>query len=246
MAIEKIRLADGTEINVEEWLRWPLFSSGLGQGNVNGVAPFVGAGGQLRLFEYVVGDNLPSLGTPAGAPFQAGVTDTNQVVRGKINHDEGFICFNLTYEPFALDRDPAYGDQVDDTISAPQPMLSGTNLRRLQTQMLLEMTVGAGITKPRVSAPLEYYGQHIGPTVATSGDALTQVGPAPVNNIALDFGTGGPVSPHNTRRWHLPVKIDANRDMFVALRSPEGEIIGMDQDWRIRVYMDGLKRRPVA
>ena len=241
MAIEKLRLADGTEINVEEWLMWPLFSSGLGQGNLNGGAPFVGAGGQLRLFEYVIGDNLPQLGNPAGAPFQAGVTDTNQVVRGKINHDEGFICFNLTYEAFALDADPEYGP-APEIISAPQPMLSGTNLRRLQTQMLLELTVGAGITKPRVSAPLEYYGQHIGPTTAASGDILDDAGA----NIALDFGTGGPVSPHNTRRWHLPVKIDANRDMFAALRSPGGEIIGMDQDWRIRVYLDGLKRRPVA
>jgi len=244
MAIERIKLADGTEISVEEWLTWPLFSSGLGQGNVTGAAPFFGAGGQLRLFEYVVGDNLPTLGNPVGGPVQAGVTDTNQVVRGKINHDEGFICFNLTYEAFGLTASPTLDPQVGDpVVAADPPWLSGTNLRRLQTQMLLELTVGAGITKPRVSAPLEYYGQHAGASVMASGDILdTGVGP----NIALDYGTGGPVSPHNTRRWHLPVKIDANRDMYVSLRSPEGEIVGMSQDWRIRVYMDGLKRRPIA
>jgi len=233
MAIEKIKLADGTEINVEEWLMWPLFSTGIGEATGGN-----GVGGELRLFEYIVGDNLPQLGTPAGAPIAAGVADTNQVVRGKINHDEGFICFNLTYEVFALETTAA----VQAKVYGPEPIFTGTNLRRMQRDCMLEMFVGAGITKPQVSAPLEYYGQGVGAVAFGSGDQF-ETG---ATDIALDYGTGGPICPQNQRRWHLPVKIDADRDMFVSLRTPEGAIRGLTQDWRLRVYMDGLKRRPVA
>lgn len=239
MAIEKIRLADGTEINVEEWLMWPLFSTGLGQ-SVNGN----GVGGELRLFEYIVGDNLPQLGTPVGTPLQAGPSETNQVVRGKINHDEGFICFNMTYAAFSLETDPAYNTV---NVSAPEPILAGTNLRRMQRDCMLELFVGAGITKPQVSAPLEYYGQGLGAVAFGSGDGLDgSGGVAGATNIALDYGTGGPITPHNQRRWHLPVKIDADRDIYASLRTPEGVIRGLTQDWRLRVTLDGLKRRPVA
>jgi hypothetical protein len=241
MAIEKIRLADGTEINVEEWLMWPLFSTGLGQSDgTNGV------GGELRLFEYIVGDNIPQLGVPVGTPLQAGPSETNQVVRGKINHDEGFICFNMTYAAFSLESDPAYPDpQAGPNVSAPEPILAGTNLRRMQRDCMLELFVGAGITKPQVSAPLEYYGQGLGAVAFGSGDGLTVTGPG-ATNVALDYGTGGPITPHNQRRWHLPVKIDADRDIYASLRTPEGAIRGLTQDWRLRVTLDGLKRRPVA
>ena len=124
MAIEKIKLADGTEINVEEWLMWPLFSTGLGQATGGN-----GVGGELRFFEYIVGDNLPQLGTPAGTPLQAGPADTNQVVRGKINHDEGFIVFNMTYDVFALTDTP---EVVTDRVQATAPIFTGTNLRRIR------------------------------------------------------------------------------------------------------------------
>lgn len=251
MAIEKIRLTDGTEINVEEWLHWPLFSTGLGQGNVNGNGN--GAGGELRLFQYVVGDKLPQMGSLGltGSAATAGVSDTNQVVRGKINHDEGFIAFNITYEPFALAADPSFGEPGNTDITAVDPILSGTNLRRLQKDVLLELFVGAGITKPMASAPLSYYGQGLGAAAFSSGDGLlvniAQGGGNPnITNLALDYGTGGPVTPDNQRRWHLPIKIDADRDVYVSLKTPAGSIIGLDQSWRMRVYMDGLKRRAVA
>lgn len=237
MAIEKIRLNDGTEINIDEWLQWPLFSTGLGEATGGN-----GVGGELRLFEYIVGDNLPLLGNPVGSPLQAGVTDTNQVVRGKINHDEGFICFNMTYEVFALENSPAFGVTNE---AAAEPIFSGTNLRRMQRDCMLELFVGAGISKPQVSAPLEYYGQGVGAVAFGSGDGLTIANGA-VTNLALDYGTGGPICPQNQRRWHLPIKIDADRDIYASLRTPEGTIRGLTQDWRLRVYLDGLKRRPVA
>lgn len=248
MAIEKIRLADGTEINVEEWLHWPLFSTGIGQGDIGGNA--LGAGGQIRIFTYIVGDKIPTLGVVTPTPV-AGIADTNQVVRGKINHDEGFIAFDMTYEPFALSRDPSFGEPGSTDITAVDPILSGTNLRRLQKDVLMELFVGAGITKPMASAPLAYYSQSCGAAAFSSGDGLlvsiAQGGGAPnISNLALDYGTGGPVTPNNQRRWNLPIKIDADRDTYVGLRTPGGQIVGLDQSWRLRVYMDGLKRRAVA
>jgi hypothetical protein len=76
--------------------------------------------------------------------------------------------------------------------------------------------------------------------------SIAQGGGPNISNLALDYGTGGPVWPDNQRRWNLPIKIDADRAAYVALKTPGGQITGLDQSWRLRVYMDGLKRRAVA
>lgn len=239
MTIEKIRLLDGTVIDVEEWLSWPLYSTLIGQST---------AGGSLRVFTYTVGENIPTLGTPAGAPFPAGITDTNQIVPGRVSHDEGYIIFAMTYEPFAVDTgdnfDPPYSAPANNVASAQGPTLSGVNLRRLQKDVLLSWVVGAGIDKPQIKAPLSYYGQGAGAEAYGSGDALA-VGVGAITTLALDYGTAGPPTPSNQRRYVLPIKIDADRDIYAMWETPLGFVGGMDQDYRIRISLDGLKRRPL-
>jgi hypothetical protein len=245
MTVDKIRLLDGTVIDIDEWLSWPLYSTLIGASDgVNG------AGGEVRLFTYTVGENIPTLGAPAGAPFPAGICDTNQIVPGRISHDEGYIVFSMTYEPFALDTgdntDPAFGAPANNIASAMGPILSGANLRRLQADVLLSWVVGAGIDKPQIKAPLSYFGQGAGAEAYGSGDALA-VGIGAITALALDYGTGGTPCPSNQRRYALPVKIDADRDVYAKWEtpSPDGTIRGLNQNYRVRVTLDGLKRRPL-
>lgn len=245
MTVDKIKLLDGTVVEVDEWLSWPLYSSMIGASDGAN-----GAGGDVRIFTYTVGENIPTLGAPAGGPFPAGITDTNQIIPGRISHDEGYIIFSMTYEPFAVDTgdntDPPYAAPANNVVSAVGPTLSGTNLRRLQKDMLLSFVVGAGIDKPQIKAPLSYFGQGPGAEVYASGDALA-VGIGAVTALALDYGSGGQPYPGNQRAFALPVKIDADRDVYAKLETPtdSGLIDGLDQTYRLRITLDGLKRRPL-
>ena len=120
---------------------------------------------------------------------------------------------------------------------------------------LAELFVGAGITKPMASAPLEYYGQGIGAVAYGSGDALT-IAQGGATSLNLNYGTGGSINPRNNQnRWQLPVYIHSDRVMFVKLFTPNGagiagnstgDMAANNQAFQLKVYMDGLKRRPVA
>ncbi|MHC4717523.1 MAG: hypothetical protein ACYS5V_11170, partial [Planctomycetota bacterium] len=112
--------------------------------------------------------------------------------------------------------------------------------------------IGANINKPMASAPLAYYGQGIGAVAFGSGDAMA-IADGPSLALNLDYGTAGSISPENQRRWQLPVYIHSDRVMYARLRTPGGAGVAgtgsmrdIDQDYQLKVYLDGLKRRPVA
>lgn len=242
MAINKIRIpqeAGGGEFNLAEWLHWPLYSA------VEGAAA---TAVDLRAFSYVVGQNVPQTPFISTGPRNSTRSDTNQVRASGINHDEAFICFSITYEHFALEgsdnQDSIYNVPPLDNM-AVAPILSGTNLRTMQRDMLMELFVGANITKPMASAPFAYFGQGIGAVAYGSGDALAIANGA-ATSLNLNYGTGGSINPQrNQRAWDLPVEIAPDRVMYVRLRTPAGAL-AVDQDWRLKIWLDGLKRRPVA
>jgi hypothetical protein len=245
MSIDRIKLPDGREVELTEWLHWPQFSTAEGQGGIGSAADALGLGNgaaiNLRLFTYVVGQQIPQAGTPASGKRQATESDTNQVARARMNQDEAYLAFSMTYEVFALGDDTDIPGLVNN-VQALEPVLTGTNLRRLQRDCMLELYVGARIQKPQARAPLSYYGQGVGAVAWGSGDQLN-TGADVVNQ---SYGTAGYISPLNQRRWNLPIYVHSDRVMYAKLHSPVGQISGLSQDWRFRLYMDGLKRRPVA
>lgn len=240
MAIQRVRLPNGQSYNLEEWLHWPNYSvvEGVAAANVN-----------LRAFSYVVGQNVPQAGAVSTGARAATDADTNQVSRSRINHDEAFIVFSITNEYWALEGttndDSTFAvPPLDDAATAP--ILSGTNLRHIQRSMMQELFIGANISKPMASAPFEYYGQGIGAVAYGSGDALAIANGA-ATALNLNYGTAGDINPkRNQRQFILPVFIHSDRVMYVKLSTPAGAIAGLNQDWRIKVILDGMKRRPVA
>jgi hypothetical protein len=226
MAIKKVHLPNGEEIVIDEWLHWPQYS----------VIEFAaGVSLNLRAFTYVVGQRVPNQGL---APRNATEADTNQVARTRMNHDEAYLAYSLTYEAFALSD--AFLDPPGNAIlGAPAPAMLSQNLRRLQRDLVIELVVGAGIDKPQFRAPFSWVDQGVGAPAYTSGDGVAA-------GVQFSYGTAGDISPKSQRRWMLPIFIASDRVFYVKLQSFPGAIVDLTQDVSLKVYLDGLKRRPVA
>lgn len=241
-AIRSVRIGD-QEFALDEWSHWPLYTT-VEAARSTVVAP---VSVSLRGFSYIVGQTVPKAGNLVQRT--ATVADTNQATRARINRDEAYICFAMTYEVFALEAANGTFDNNSSYLTPPldeeaaQPLLTGTNLRMMQMQLMLELFLGANITKPMASAPLSWYGQSAGTWVSGAGDAVTIANGAAAA-INLNYGTAGMLSADNQRRWMLPVEINSDTPMYSKLSSPLG-VLDVDQDWRMRQYLDGLKRRPV-
>jgi hypothetical protein len=244
MAIKQVKLPDGRIIIIDEWLQWPIYST---------IEIARNATIDLRAFSYVVGDRVPQTApAPTGAAVanrNSSQSDTNQVAKSRMNHDEAFVAFGLTYEHFALLNATVYANAPAD-VPATRPILTGTDLRKLQMDCMLEVVVGAGINKPQISAPFAYYGQSIGSPAYASGDAV-DVAVAGSISMNFNYGTAGAVQPSNQRRWQLPVYIHSDRVFSAKMTSPigpPGTSAGrvLDQDVQLKFYLDGIKRRPVA
>lgn len=229
MAIKKVHLPDGSDVVIDEWLHWPTFST---------IEFAAGVALNLRAFTYVQGQNVPQQGAIPGGPRTATETDTNQVSRTRMNHDEAYLVYAITYEHFAL-TNAEIELQPANILQAPAPVLLSQNLRRLQRDCVVELLVGAGIRKPQLRAPFAWIGQSAGAPAYTSGDQVNA-------NTAFSYGTGGQICAKNQRSLQLPIFIQSDRVMFLTMRSEYGAIADLTQAVRLRWYLDGLKRRPVA
>lgn len=224
MAIKKVRLPDGSEVVIDEWLHYQQFST----------VEFAAAlQVNLRAFTYVQGQVVPQQGL---AQRNATESDTNQVAKTRMNQDEAYLCYALTYEHFAL-TDASFGEGPA-TLQAAAPVLLSQNLRRLQRDLVVELVVGANVTKPQARMPFSHLGQSVGAPAWSSTQALGA-------NTAFSYGTAGQVQATNQRRFQLPVYIASDRVFYLGLRSYQA-IADLTQAVRLRFYMDGLKRRPVA
>ncbi len=228
MAIKKVHLPDGSEVVIDEWLHWPQFS----------VVEFAAASTiNIRAFTYVQGQRVPQVGAVPGGARTATSTDTNQVARTRMNHDEAYLAYSITYEHFALSD--ATATASPSIILAPTPLLLSQNLRRLQRDIVVELVVGAGIDKPQFRAPMSWIGQGPGAPAYGSGDTVAA-------GFQISYGTAGDPAPKDQRKWNLPIFIQSDRVMYLQMTSFPGAIADLSQAVRIRWYLDGLKRRPVA
>lgn len=230
-SLNKVRLRDGTEVAIAEWLHQPRYS----------VCEFTSTSAvSLYLFNYVRGQPVSHIGTTAR---NATDMDTNMVKRKSMNMDEALIVMAITYEVFSLtDQTNGSGQTV-----ALTPMISSVNLRRLQFQGLFELYVGANIKKPQFQCPFEWVRQSIGTPAWVSGDAGNIV-------TRTDYGTGGEISAKNQELLKLPIYIGGfgqqarpGNSMFFQGKFSNpvtGAFTGLTQDVQLRFHLDGLGKRP--
>jgi len=226
MAMQAYRLPDGQEVVFDEWIHWPVFST-VEWASTSAV--------NLRAFTYVVGQRVPSVGLTAR---NADESDTNMVAKGRMNWDESFRVFSMTYETFGISDGRIAGSTISNIV-AENPLFSALNLRRLQRDLMIELIVGADIEKPAVKAPFAYYHQGPGPWIFPSGDVL-------VSGVNYSHGTGGKPRYLNQRLFPFPVKIGNDRVMYLKVYAADNTVSGLDQDVKMRWYLDGVKRRPLG
>lgn len=231
MAIQALRLPNGEEIRMDEWSHWPRYST-------VDIAAAASGSFNLKAFSYVVGQRVTA--TAGVAARNATESDTNQIAKKRMNHDEAFLAYSWTYEFFAT------SDATSGQVSfADAPIFQSQNLRRFQRDLVLSLVVGAQIQKPQARCPLSWIGQGPGTPGFGSGGTV-----AP--NVSVSMGTGGRPSPANQRVWELPIHIESDRVYYVEVRSwrsPQGVTPSLDavtQDCRMRILLDGLHRRPIA
>lgn len=227
-SLSKVRLSDGRELAVSEWLHDPRFSTALFAAGDNF---------RLDLFNYTKGNRVSRT---ANAPIRTATeADTNQTRKRMMNQDEALVVYAIAYELFQEEVSPQVFPPVLDN-SAPAPLVSHPELGILQQELVLELKVGAGIKKPQVELPLAHIGMsidtHCHTTALVPGAAIASAGSAtPQNQHKLNLpvyigGTGQNARPGNTRIFG------------VSLRSNTPPPI--TQNGSIRVTLDGLRKRP--
>ncbi len=229
-SLNKVRLADGREFAISEVYHQPRFST---------VELAAADSVQLSAFNYTPGQ--PVSHTASLAVRTATERDTNMVKRKAMNQDESLIVCAITYEVFGLS---SATDNSGNSI-ALAPMLSGTDLRRLQTQGVFALKVGAGIKKPQYEIPFAWLSQSVGMEsyASPSGSTATRV----------DYGTAGEMSARNQEVLQLPIYIGGfgeharpGNSMYFEGKfyNPLGTFTGLRQNVRIVFYLDGLAKRP--
>lgn len=225
MANNVVKLPDGQEIVIDEWLHWDTYSTieFAGQTKV-----------ELYAFRYTVGQQVPSVGL---AKRTSTLADTNMIAQGRANNDEEFIVYGLHYEMFALTdgaQDPSVFPAAGN-LAGEAPGISVHNLRVLQQQALVEFYLGAKITKPQIRAHFVALGQSIGPSVHGTTN--------PAGNAFRSEGTNGPITPANQHKLELPMTIESDRMVKLKFFTPSTLSL-MNQSISLRFHLDALKRRP--
>lgn len=228
-SLNKVKLADGTEVSIAEWYHQPRYST----------CEFTAASSvNLRVFNYTPGQVVSHVGTAART---ATLQDTNQVKRKAMNQDEALIVMAITYEAFALSSD---SDNSANVVS-PQPMLGSTDLRRLQHEGIFELKVGLQ-KKPQYAIPLSWLCQSIGTKAFAS--------PAGTTTVRIDYGTAGDLSALNQELLMLPIYIGGfgqhakpGNAMYYEGRfftGDGGAFTRLNQNIRLKFWLDGLLKRP--
>ncbi len=225
MANNAVRLQNGQQIIIDEWLHWPVYST------------HEFAAGQkvdLLAFTYTEGTNVPSVGVTKRTST---LCDTNMNAKSRTNQDEELVIFSITPEIIGLSNassDPEISPPVAP-FAALAPLVSAHNMRVLQEELLIEFYVGAKVTKPQMRAPLgllpSSVGTYLHGTANYGGDN------------ALDVGHNGPVSACSQWKFELPVRVESDKIVKLRAFSPRA-LTRLNQSIRIRWYLDCLKKRP--
>jgi hypothetical protein len=225
-SFNQIALADGTVLEMSEWLHWPVYTT-----------VEIGANDKVNLagYSYVVGNIVPH--TSSLANRQATRLDTNLVRKNMMNQDEALIVMSFAHENFALTSSSIASPPA---LVAAQPLVAGQTLRELQVSTVVELMVGAGIKKPQVGVPYAYLGQGIGAKLFAAGDIA-----------ALAAGTAGEITTRNMQQLGLPVYIGGfgenakpGNAMWFRLKIRSSSVLALDQNIRQRWWLNGLKKRP--
>ena len=226
--LSKVRTPEGLTLQVSELVHQPLWSTveHSGAGRLNYTA-----------FGYKVGERVPGSGSMPGGARNATESDTNLTRRRKINQDESFFLYALTFEAFQI---------VDESGAGAGPFhpmpVAAAVLSAIQRTTMVNLHVGAHIEKPTLQYPFAYLHESLAPELQgpSAASALApgfanRPGAQQQNKLKLrvyigGYGENGKVgnANHFELRWFRPD----------GLNGPSGSNL------RVRFILDGLYKRP--
>lgn len=242
--ITQMRLPNGQEVAFVDWSDMPLYSS---------VDILSGATDTtIDLFTYVEGQ-MVSATSNAIARRAATKRDTNLATPGAMASTEEMLVYSIRPEIFEYSLDVESDPNSAYAGVAGQPLPQPQRIKALQRQLLLALEVSQKVMH---RAGLGYYNSGLGVFTSSLGDSAS----APFAPV----GSQGIPSQQAVRSLVLPIHIGGQEKYRVTLENETGEPLlnGLtlgtageeptppenDENimHTIRVYFDGLYKRPVA
>jgi len=249
--ITQIRLPDGQVVALVDWTDKPLYGScDLGNGYTNEI---------VDLFQVSVGRPVPTAANGAGGPVtprQNTLADTNISTQGGLSSTEEFLIYSMkpevqeySFEPNNFTTRTSVGGVANPF--GPQPTLQC--LSALNASLLLEIEISLKIYS---QAGFGWYNLGFGPQAnfQNSGAAAPETTSANQGHPAQDA----------VRTLVVPMHIGGQENFRVRLRNPTAQPVNFGTDAQappvviptvqgqdnkmvtIRVYLDGLYKRPVS
>ncbi len=234
--IWKIRTPDGNTVTPGDWTgAEPLFSV---------VEIAEGPMGILTAFSYGIGNaDVPgSIG-----PRRATEVDTNLQGQGNsLPENEELIIFNIAVEMFVIGPGGISGSHLIPQSDPPEVSL--TNMLIAQADCLTTIRISS-VQKQYITAPVGYFPASTGVLNYTSG-ARTDISDGVNGFVSANNGS------HNAsdvRQLATPLRVKGGEPFGVDFTAGPGELRGLNVDGdgeegrlRLRTYLDGYRRRPVA
>jgi len=238
--ITKFRLPNGREVALVDWTDKPLWST---------LEVLHGSTQQdMPLFQYVVGDAVPTFSPVAAAPRTSDDRDTNISTPGAMATTEEFLVFALRPEVFRRRVEsvqvPDFNDLVPFGLGEPNPTPAMLGVMHEDLTLHLEIS-----EKIYAQAGFAYF-NFGGGVYGFTADAGT-----------VGVGQKGFPSHEAVQSFSIPQHIGGQEKYRVTLRNPPGEALQIgvgatcdescdaeqtDRFARVRVYMDGLYKRPTS
>jgi len=248
MAINQIttmRLPSGKQVAFVDWIDQPLYST------CDLLAEF--SDNEIPLFNYGQGDEVS--GTANATAFRTATeTDTNLTSPSEMNSTEEMLIYAIrpeitefrTDDAAATDLTTILGQTGIQASGAPMPTLA--RLAVLNFYLRFELEVSEEVLH---TAGLGYYNSGMGPY----GQGVFA---GVANAVAKSAGSSGLPSQEAVRSFAIPISIGgqekfaarlkADRDTAVPSGVTEADVPTFDAQivHSIRIYFDGLYKRPVS
>lgn len=236
----KLRLPNGKEVAPGDYTTAePLYST-------VEIAP--GAFTVLSAFSYGRGGGVP--GSVGDRP--SNYADTNLEGEGnRLPENEEIFIYTMAVELYMLGEED---NALDPIPGPPAPFVGILNVLRLQRAIYIETRIGAD-AKRYTHAPLSFFPAGTGVQISSSGGLALD--PAGALTGYVIGNNGGPNS-YDAREFASPLHIDGGESFGVDFRAGPGNVPELNVDQtpvsantvvgriRARVFLEGLRRRPIA
>jgi hypothetical protein len=253
--IVQIRMPDGAVVALTDWSDKPLFAScDMGNGYT---------AEEINLFQVTIGRPVPSVANPAlGAitPRTNTANDTNVATQGGLSSTEEFLVYSIrpdvqlyAFDPNDFTTRVSGGTTLGGKNSRafmPAPTLSA--LAELNAKVLIELEITQKIFS---QAGFAYFnpgfGQMAGITTTATGAGVTPASQGlpsdeAVRSLVIPSHIGG------QEKFKLRIRNAANQPIWIGKTEATPSVVtgasnGPDNIMAtVRVYLDGLYKRPVS